>query len=72
MLFRSVDYRADWNAAHVVQAIMRDGKPLNDFMLRFGDDQRTATRAQSVEYQESLLNGWIEGNNLIMAAKGAK
>lgn len=56
-------YRMDWGLAHIVQAIFRDGKPLRDFFLPFGDRPRAVPTIQSVAQQEKLLNAWIFVNN---------
>jgi hypothetical protein len=68
----SAEYRADWNTAHIVQALMRDGKQLHTFRLKFGDNQTGAVQTQSLEHQERLINGWCETHNMILAAKEAK
>jgi len=67
----SAEYRADWNTAHIVQAVMRDGKPLQDFRLKFGDAPAKVQR-QTIEHQQRLIDGWIAGHNMVLAAKGAK
>jgi hypothetical protein len=68
--------RADFRAAHIVQTLVnlaRDpvvypgGFPLSDFLLGFGDQQRTSTIAampkQTVEMQEKMIDSWISGHN---------
>lgn len=67
--------RADYHAAHIVQAITRMDKPLRDFLLPFGDAVY-ATQAQviqqSVEQQEFLLKSWIWGSNAVFEAAAKK
>lgn len=67
------DERADWNAAHIVQALMRTGKQLREFMLPFGDyDSVSIPIAQPVEFQERVIDDWIFVNNAIFAAKAGR
>lgn len=63
--------RADYNMAHVVQALARDGKPLKDFLIPFGDTVIMPTR-QTVAYQEQVLDAWFAGSNEILRPKGAR
>jgi hypothetical protein len=52
---------------------MREGKPLKDYMLAFGDYPVTQPVApQSVEYQEQLIDAWILGSNAIFEAKAKR
>lgn len=73
------DERADLSAAHIVQYLWAatgdpkkypNGRPLSDFLLKFGDSNRvTAPPVQTVEYQELLIDGWIAGHNAALAGK---
>lgn len=63
--------RADWNAAHIVQVLLRNGKSLAEFMLPFGDYHSVQTK-QSVTYQEMVIDAWVSNANAIHAAKGAR
>lgn len=69
--------RSDIRIASVVQALWNiardmkkcpDGYPLADFVLQFGDTPRRVIK-QSIETQEKLINSWIDGHNLVLAAK---
>lgn len=62
-------YRLDWGIAHIVQAIMRDGKPLREFMLQMGDYVRPVAVEQSIAYQEKMIDAWIFSSNAVFAAK---
>jgi hypothetical protein len=66
------DERADFNAAHIVQAIIRDGRRLGEYLLPFGDAAPPTpwVPAQTVEYQEQMIDAWIVGSNAVLAAKG--
>lgn len=64
-----LDERLDWGLAHIVQNIARNGKPLSDFMLPFGDYVKPSTIVQPVAYQEMLLDAWIHGSNEVFKAK---
>lgn len=64
--------RADWNAAHIVQWLARNGKPLKEFKLPFGDEVPAATPQQTLEYQESLIIAWCAGANLIAENKAKR
>lgn len=55
--------RLDWGLAHIVQVIVRNGKPLSEFMLPFGDYPGRTPVQQPVEYQEMLIDAWIQGSN---------
>lgn len=68
----NLDTRLDWGLAHVVQALIRDGKPLRDFMLGLGDYPKHAAPKQTVEYQEMLLDAWIIGNNATFKEKESR
>lgn len=61
--------RTDYGLAHIVQVLIRNGKPLNDFMLPFGDREGPAPVQQSIEYQEKLIEAWIIGSNAALAGK---
>lgn len=61
--------RADWHHAHIVQAIIRDGKPLRDFMLNLGDYQVSQPVAQPLAYQERLIDTWVTLTNEVYKAK---
>lgn len=63
--------RADYHNAHVVQAVVRNGKPLKDFMLHFGDEVPTPAPEQDLAYQERIIDGWIFTHNALLAKKGA-
>lgn len=67
-----LDDRLDWGLAHVVQAIMRDGKQLREFMLPLGDYPKDAVVPQTIQYQEMLLDQWISSSNAIFQAKAAR
>lgn len=58
--------RMDWGLAHIVQALMRNGKQLQEFMLPFGDSPRSEPVVQTIEYQEMLIDAWIGINNAIV------
>lgn len=62
--------RADYANAHVVQALIRNGKPLQDFMLRYGDEVPTSAPAQDLAFQEMIIDGWISAHNASFAKKG--
>lgn len=65
--------RADWGMAHIVQAIMRTGKKLSEFMLPFGDYVVSdAPVVQTVEFQERILDDWIFIHNAMYAAKAGR
>jgi hypothetical protein len=65
------DERADFNAAHIVQAVMRDGRILDEFRLPFGDLVLSRpSKQQPIEYQEMLIDAWVSNSNAIFAAKG--
>ncbi len=66
--------RNSWGLAHVVQAIVRNGKPLSDFMLPFGDVPRVVEVApkQPLAFQEMLIDGWCHVANLIDQVKKGK
>lgn len=82
------DERADWNTAHIVQALAPGRKPLSDFRLPFGDTLVVApvaintspaatvpvpqTSIQTVAQQEMLMHSWIDGSNLIFSAPARK
>jgi hypothetical protein len=57
--------RADFNAAHIVQAVLRTTKPLREFLLPFGDSITTVTVSQSLEYQMTLIDAWVSTQNAI-------
>ena len=59
-------YRVDWGLAHVVQAIMRNGKQLKEFMLPFGDSDAAGIIPQTIEYQEMVIDAWVKTNNTIV------
>lgn len=63
--------RADYHNAHVVQAIVRNGKPLGDFMLHFGDEIAAPKPVQDLAYQERIIDGWIFMHNAMQKQKGA-
>lgn len=63
------DYRADMNAAHIVQVLVRDGRKLKDFILPFGDLTIPTAPKQTLEYQEAMIDAWIFGSNAAIAAK---
>lgn len=63
--------RNDWGLAHVVQVLVKNGKPLSDFRLPFGD-LPTIRRVQSVTEQERIIDAWIIGSNAIFKEKAAK
>lgn len=62
--------RMDWGLAHIVQVLVRNQRPLREFMLPFGDTPKDATVVQSLEYQEMLINAWCAVNNAIVEKKG--
>ena len=62
--------RNDWGLAHIVQALARNGKPLREFTLPFGDSVPPPKEAQSLAYQEMLIDAWCEVNNAIANKKG--
>jgi hypothetical protein len=66
------DERNDWGFAHVVQALVRNGKQLSEFKIPFGDEPRIEPVKQTIEEQERLIDAWIFGSNAIFAAKAAK
>lgn len=63
-----LSYRLDWGIAHIVQAIMRNGKELQSFMLPIGDFEPIHIEAptQSMELQERLIDAWIFGSNAVI------
>lgn len=63
-------YHLDWGLAHIVQAIMRDGKQLKEFMLPFGDAPGPQPVKQTLEFQEMLIDSWISGHNAVLREKG--
>lgn len=63
-------HHLDWGLAHIVQVLMRDGKMLKEFMLRFGDDAGFAPVKQSLKTQEMAIDAWISGSNAILKQKG--
>lgn len=63
-------YHLDWGLAHIVQALMRDGKVLKEFMLPFGDTPGAEPVKQTVEQQERAIDAWCSGHNAIMREKG--
>jgi len=62
-------YRLDWGLAHVVQALMRNGKRLEEFMLPFGDSTHGGIVPQSLQYQEMIIDAWVQTNNAIVKQK---
>lgn len=64
--------RNDWGLAHVVQAIIGNGKTLDHFALPFGDTPEKVQPVQSLAQQELLLDSWIITNNLIEEANAKK
>lgn len=62
--------RADWQFARIVQALIRDGKLLKDFVLPFGDTPGPEPIQQPVAYQEMLIDAWVAGSNAMFKAKG--
>lgn len=72
--------REDYRNAAVVQALWNiardvkrypDGFPLTDFLMHFGDAPRIVTQAQTVAYQEHLIDAWCFTNNAVVAATEA-
>ncbi len=63
--------RNEWGFAHVVQAIMRDGRTsIADYMLPFGDAiDIVKERRQSVEYQQRMIDSWISTSNALFTGK---
>lgn len=61
--------RLDWNFAHVVQAVMRDGKELQEFRLSFGDMPNVRAREQTIPFMEHQIDAWIFGSNAVLLAK---
>lgn len=61
--------RTDWGLAHVVQAIMRNGKSLDEFMLPFGDFPKPQPVVQTIEYQTMVIDAWIFGSNALHSRK---
>ena len=59
--------RADWNTAYIVQAFMRDGKQLSEFMLPFGDYVTAPAVIQPIAYQEMVIDAWIGLTNAVHA-----
>lgn len=64
-------YRADFNAAHIVQALMRDGKQLREFLLPFGDSQVEKKVPQTIAYQERLIDAWCFISNALQGKQRA-
>jgi len=64
--------RMDWGLAHIVQVLMRDGKPLKEFMLAFGDapSARTSLVRQTAEFIEHHIDAWCQVSSVILAKKG--
>jgi hypothetical protein len=63
--------RADYHNAHMVRTLIRSGKPLTDYLLRFGDEIPDPTPMQDLAYQERILDGWIFAHNATLLKKGA-
>jgi hypothetical protein len=64
------DVRADFNASHIVQALLRDGRKLGEYLLPFGDAEAYIPQpTQTVEYQEQMIDAWIFGSNAAFAAR---
>lgn len=62
--------RMEYGLAHIVQAMLRDGRPLREFLLSFGDYVKPAPVQQSVAYQEMIIDSWCTINNAIVERKG--
>ncbi len=66
------DDRNDWGLAHIVQAIIRDGKPLQEFMIPFGDTPAPEPVKQSLEFQQRAIDSWISGSNKIFEERARR
>lgn len=65
--------RLDWGLAHIVQVLMRDGKPLKEFMLAFGDEpswRQPVVEQQTADYIEHQIDAWCQVTNAILTKKG--
>jgi len=63
------DEKTEWGLAHIVQAIMRTGKPLIEYLLPFGDRPGREPVKQTIEYQEMVIDAWIMASNAALMKK---